>query len=377
VDIDSPFEHINTGSTRVNIITDKYPTETTSKVNKDTEADMRFTVPNARPTLTSLGHRLLHLSESKLANLESPLATRDEGSALWKGVVVREAMRTAWKSVEEGYEGELTDWRSKGAMGLDVIGEDDEEEYEQEGEVSTGSGEEKWFEDILESLGDDEYGPAAFDGADHEWVESSVSMADFDDVEYNVDRMEAFTLPPVPTLPPAAPNNSPIQSTSFITEGMAELEVAETQTHVEVEAVDDISDGDSTSSVDDEPRQVVPHVESQLNRNSLDWPTTPLLAGYRSSGAPLPSPANSTLSSPEEQDHDDLDYSADDFLLPPPLHRSMSSVSNWSDDDCVTPPVGSCEDLEEDMQAGRVQLPAGGDKVNALGLSVDEVVGFY
>jgi hypothetical protein len=59
---------------------------------------------------------------------------------LWKGVVVREAVKSAWKSVDQGSFGEMNDWHSKSAMGLDVIGEDEEEE-----EVGVAQ-EERWFE---------------------------------------------------------------------------------------------------------------------------------------------------------------------------------------------------------------------------------------
>jgi len=359
---------IKTGSNRIFIpssIKKNYPTKATNKP----EVDMRFTIPNARPALTPLGHRLLHLSAFKLANLESPLGTREEGGALWKGVLVREAVKSAWISVEEGFEGDLTDWRGKGAMGLDVIGEEDEDENE--GMVMPGKGEERWFEELLGSLGDDEYTSAGNEAAQHEWVESSVSLPVLDDFDYDVEDMEAFTLPPAPTSPPEPPINSPATSTVVLTEDEAAVAIDETR--VDVEAVDDCSDCVSTCS-DDNVIQVIPTSASREDSARLDWLTMPYLVGYRSPETPLPSPVESIASL--ELNYDDLDECADDFLLPPPLHRSKSSSSTFSDDQCVTPPAKSCEDFEEELhRAGNLDVrTADSEGGLGLGLYVDDFV---
>ena len=152
----------NTDSTRQTkvsplILKEGYSTEITkfnTKQAVEIDDEMRFTPPDVRPTLTPLGHRLLHLSERKLASYDYPLGYREEVNAMWKGVIVRETIRSAWKFDEEGSEGDLTDWRSKGAMDLDVIGE--EGDGEEDGEVTTPKGEEMWFEETIRRLGEDE-----------------------------------------------------------------------------------------------------------------------------------------------------------------------------------------------------------------------------
>lgn len=140
---------------------------------------MRFT-SNVKPALTPLGHRLLYLSESKLVNLEPGIGGRDVG--LLKGVMIREAVKSAWQSVDQGV-GEFNDWHSTRAMGLDVVEEEEEEE------------EEKWFEDLISTFDEEvtEY--------QHDWVESNVAGA-FDDFDiYDDEGMEAFTLTRSPPSP--------------------------------------------------------------------------------------------------------------------------------------------------------------------------------
>jgi hypothetical protein len=105
---------------------------------------MRFSSTYSRPTLTPLGQRLLVLSERKLYDLDAPIGARESGTALFREVLIRETVRTAWTAVEEGREVELSDWSQPNAMGLDVIGEE-EEEVEKE---------DRWFEDLLSELGD-------------------------------------------------------------------------------------------------------------------------------------------------------------------------------------------------------------------------------
>lgn len=110
---------------------------------------MRFSSTYSRPTLTPLGQRLLVLSERKLYDLDAPIGARESGTALFREVVIREAVRTAWTAIEEGREVEVSDWSQPNAMGLDVIGEEEEPE-------STVEKEDRWFEDLLSELGDGE-----------------------------------------------------------------------------------------------------------------------------------------------------------------------------------------------------------------------------
>lgn len=285
---------------------------------------MRFT-STARPSLTPLGHRLLHLSESKLANLEPGLGGRDTASTLWKGVVVREAVKSAWKSVDQGSLGEMNDWHSKSAMGLDVIGEDEEEE-----EVGVAQ-EERWFENLMSSFGDDDVDQEA--QAPHEWIESNVAGAfdDIDNVEYYDEDMEAYTLP----------TRSPITSPTNLPASLPAYEAVsydEVQVRVEVSPAADLDDDVQVAFVD--------------NVLLVEQPAQPVLAAlaqpYSASHPPFGSPISPLSLSPIS---DDLDQYAQDFLLPPPLVRSLSSSSSSLEDDddpCVTPPTYSYEELEDE-----------------------------
>ncbi|KAK4684631.1 hypothetical protein P7C73_g5538, partial [Tremellales sp. Uapishka_1] len=152
---------------------------------------MRFH-STARPVLTSLGQRLLAVSNSKLYHLEN-----DEPSDhLWKSTLVREAVKSAWKSVEEGSQ----EWTrpAPSSVALDAIGEEDEEE--------------RMFEDLMNELEDeDDKQPAPVSVSEIEFLpatsppsnEWTVEVAAVDDYEYDMDGMEAWTiaLPPTPPSP--------------------------------------------------------------------------------------------------------------------------------------------------------------------------------
>lgn len=245
---------------------------------------MRFS-SNKQPTLTPLGHRLLILSESKLANLEH----FDDASTLLKGVLVRESVRSAWKTVDQGLVGEHNDWHNQAAMGLDVISEEEDDEEEDVAEES-------WFEDLVSSLGEE----VAVEER-HEWVETVVGCPVLDEVEYDVQGMEAY-----------------------------ELSVRN-ETVVTVSAVYDLDeDSDWDTGYDTPP----------LPTSSSDPLTTPIIQPQSFPSTPA-SPACSEIS----------DLSESDYFLPPPLYRSFSS-SSGDEMECVTPPTMSCEDLEETAGEG-------------------------
>ncbi|KAI9632576.1 uncharacterized protein MKK02DRAFT_40880 [Dioszegia hungarica] len=116
---------------------------------------MRFSTTYSRPILTPLGQRLLILSERKLYDLDAPIGTRESGTTLLRTILVQQTVRAAWDAVDQGRQGGLNDWSSPTAMGLDVLGEEDEEEAE-----SLAEKEDRWFEDLLSDLGEEEEPPA-------------------------------------------------------------------------------------------------------------------------------------------------------------------------------------------------------------------------
>lgn len=204
--------------------------------------EMRFASPS-RPSLTPLGWRLISLSEQKLYDIDaSPVGARESGSALRKGVLVREAVKSAWRSVEDGQRGEMNDWHSATAMGLDVIGENDEEEEEEEQQ------EEKWFEDLLSSLGEEEVRVGAEQYQPAEWAESEVKGVDYE--EYDYEEMEAYTipLPPSPTVAPKMPSPvlAPVAAAPVATFPTSTIHhftapsLAEARTTVDIVSVDDL-----------------------------------------------------------------------------------------------------------------------------------------
>ena len=304
---------------------------------------MRFTSPTARPSLTPLGYRLLQLSETKLADLDASVGGRDDGIALWKEVVVRQAVRSAWESVERGSVGDLTDWSSKGAMGLDVIGEEEEEEVPVEGR------EQRWFDDLVTSLGDDEY----VDEGALEWAESSVETP-FDDGEYDDEGMEAYTWPSIIS-PPLAPSPAPSPIHGPLSIPTVPPSVPDAHVDISIVAVEPEDDRHALMPYTASWYEKGPKPYIRLRRPGDDFkPIQPILV-------PLVSPTTSDSDGDASSAYDaswkstfvdDLDECIDDFMLPPPLHRSLSTDStttNGSDDACVTPLQSSCEELEESV----------------------------
>lgn len=342
---------------------------------------MRFQ-STVRPVLTPLGQRLITLSERKLYALEPPVGGRDEATLL-RGILIQESVRSAWRSVEKGHQVQVNDWQSTTAMGLDIIGEEEEEEEESEQEERS----ERWFEELVQSFGDDEM----IDEQEHEWAESEVGSAvDEDDFEY-YEEFEHYTLPSPPSSPTQLPS-SPPSSISVLTSPPTSISTSEglgdINSHlqvnivavdvVEVDQLDEVSSSpvwrDSipstpllsasrspsvspviSFSLADDTLEIdtlelpLPHrhrnVESYMTIDPVKsglHPSTPILSACHSlSSSPIPSVSITD---------DDLD--CDDFTLPPALHRCSSTLSipcecedMDSDDDCHTPPL-SCEDLE-------------------------------
>ncbi|WVQ74562.1 hypothetical protein IAR50_004163 [Cryptococcus sp. DSM 104548] len=279
---------------------------------------MRFT-SDARPSLTPLGSRLLHISERKLSSLDG--ITYDEGFDLLKGVLVREAVRSAWQSVNDGEEVEMTNWSSHGAMGLEVYEEEKEEDMEKV--------EQRWFEDIVTTLDEDEDEVAH----EHEWAESNVTIPEYD-LELNVEGMEAFTfsLPPSPSTPPTEPAPSSVDV-------------------VEVE--------DDESEISDEDMAVL----TQSTHWSLPITSTIDHIEHASSPPPSPLPEPSPLQIPASlyPGYDDYFTGFDEYIdefsaLPPPLLRSLSASSEADDTEvCKTPPMRTAELRREEDEGRRQQ----------------------
>lgn len=387
----------NSDSNQLN--TEPLPTRNTKthrrrRASTPTEIDeMRFTSPDlARPALTPLGHRLLHLSEQKLDSLDTPMGGREAGTSLWKGVLVREAVRSAWKSVDEGARvDEMTNWHAPNAMALDVIGEEEDEDDEGEAEQAEQRGA-AWFEELLANMGDDEYSYGDDDEREAEWTESSVSQAVFDDLEYDADGMIAYTLPlpPSPPSPPVLAESGSSLSSIIVTPESSpsrlELPSVDADVEVAVVAVDDV---DELDDVDDVLEQAESHLHPshppKLIRNRR-WPTTPILLGLPTLSPPSSSPTSpessygldSIASLPSLADFDWSDEDDDDldFALPPSMHRSLSSDSTGSscDDECecMTPPSASCEELEEFVAADVREVGKRAWEGNgALGLEIE------
>lgn len=261
---------------------------------------------------------------------------------LLREVVVREAVKSAWRSVDQGHAStEMTNWKSTTAMGLDVIGEDEEEEEYEDGEggVAEGEREERWFEDLITSFGEEDFAQVD-QGAEHEWTESNVASA-FDDDMYEEDAMEAYTFPMSPPSPRSTITFTP--------------EVASVALPVGVEVVE-VDNGDEEEAVEVQGIERVPAVVRPFYLHVADE--------YDNLPVPVSTPIQPTRHLPDLIDDD-----IDEYALPPPLVRSFSSSSDSSmcdSDVCVTPPNGTCEELEE--EAGH---PSPTDMSMSMSMSLD------
>ncbi|GMK59094.1 hypothetical protein CspeluHIS016_0701090 [Cutaneotrichosporon spelunceum] len=132
---------------------------------------MQFASTRA-PTLTPLGQRLLALSRAKLHSLGAAPGSRDPTDGLRRGVLVREAVRSAWASLETPTaHHELTSWR---APALDVLSEEDEYDDDEREEI--------WLENQLSNV-------SVTDDDDDEFT---VSAPVYD--EYEFDATESCTI---------------------------------------------------------------------------------------------------------------------------------------------------------------------------------------
>ncbi|OCF57997.1 hypothetical protein L486_04024 [Kwoniella mangroviensis CBS 10435] len=301
--------------------------------------EMRFE-STSKPTLTPVGFRLLSISERKLSTLDASLY--DEGPELLKGVLVKESIKSAWKSVQGGSNIDLrVELDSYSTLGLDVISE---ESFEEE-EVVNGN-EERWFEDLVSSFGEDDF--QSPQEVTHEWVESNVSEIVFDDMdlEFDSNQFEAFTFP--------SPTLSPSTIPQVTITGVAEEEEEEGSFSVEIKP------------------SYVHRSGSTIERSSLL--DTPILLPISSSTLAPPSPIEPIQSSSDWDEsiylhpqayqtvHDDY-QDIEEFSLPPPLIRSLSSSSTTSIEDeeeevCGTPPLRYSELNEEPLWLNRLKNEA-------------------
>jgi hypothetical protein len=239
-------------------------------------------------------------------------------------------------------------------MGLDVIGEDEEEGEENE-EEDVQAREGRWFEDLMSSLGEEDFAMAE-EEVDHEWTESEVACA-IDEGEYEEDAMEVYTLPSSPTSP-RSPISHPLHAAPIVVPTAASVSPAATANveDVEVAVVTVELDMDECDELD-----------NMIYAHSSTTPSQPSRLhgrfGERGLAGLVSTPVQPIRALPECEDEDDVD----DFYLPPPLVRSFSASSDTSmlESECTTPPGGSCEELEEEAPDRGVDV-----SVKDLGMSM-------
>ncbi|KAK8861515.1 hypothetical protein IAR55_002336 [Kwoniella newhampshirensis] len=342
---------------------------------------MRFTSPDSRPALTPFGHRLLHLSEQKLSSLDDDL--HDGGHGLWKGVVVREAVRSAWKSVEEGSVVEMNDWSAMSAMGLTVVSEEVEDETNEDEDLEGEQREARWFEDLMSNIGDEDSAYVGDSETSHEWVESDVSEPVYD-FDYEFEGIQAFTFPT-----PTSPTSPPVVPITIAS--LSEVAAMASAT-VEVSPVSDVAEEDEDEYEVEKTIQGhhrhhhlrhhhtygVRYTSGHRRAGDTDsQPPQPIIQPFNSPTLMPPSPftisgalnVDDNLAYPDEAIYyADLDDYVDELCLPPPLLRSLSSSSSDCDgaEECETPGCSDCEsdcgsDRELDSQVS-VLLDGGIDK---------------
>jgi hypothetical protein len=192
--------------------------------------EMRHTsLELARRKMTPLPHRLLHLSQQKLDRLKTGTGSRDAGTCLWKGVLVREAVRSTWTLVGQGARQDMNDWS--------VICKEEEEEERQEELPYEERRSEEWFDQLLANMAHDEY--TGDDWREVEWTESNVSKPAYDDLEYQSEGMVAYTIPlplwrPSPTMLPTTCHPHRLLGSAFdsLTPGINTVELWRTSAPV-------------------------------------------------------------------------------------------------------------------------------------------------
>lgn len=302
-------------------------------------------------SITPLGVRLLNVSRAKLEALDLPIGTREPENALHRGVLVREAVRSAWASVESNNTSQLTDWRSTNALGLDAVTEEDEEDFDSD------MAEERWLDDVLANVeqADEPY-----------WIEATVGTPDYEDEDYEYAEAESYTFP------------SRASGADVTVVAVSDLDADDEYV-------------DSWLELDESTWQVkAPQYSTRSEEEDLPELSPPSSSTSSSSSLPTPSPrpvlleraAYEAMSPPKktlyvtEDDHivfDFYDDSYNDFndcldgecaedFIPPPLDKCDDSSYRFEDDDdddceCRTPPLmpSDCSELEE-VASGKAQF---------------------
>lgn len=257
---------------------------------------------SAAPTLTPLGVRLLNVSHHKLGALEPSIGGRDGNDLLRRGVLVREALRAAWATIDSP-ESELTDWRAPDALGLSVLSEEEEEDEEM--------AEERWLDDVLSDIEE----PA--------WAETTVSTPSSDDMDEDCVSCDydAFEI-------------AHIESVQLDDNYDVVVQVAA------VDEDDDEEDAVVATAWFELPRKAAAEV---VFCDELPAPA-PVAAKVVQVAAPDPSNLHRALSQvvlkPDECDEVEE--------LPALQGCALDDDDEDEEDDCCrTPPLLSCEDLEE------------------------------
>lgn len=285
--------------------------------------NMRFSTAYSRPSLTPLGQRLLSLSERKLYDLDAPVGARESGTALLREVLVRQTVRSAWDAVDHGRPAVVSDWSRPNALGLDVIGEDEEDEDEAENRAGAlEEKEDKWFEELLSELGEEEASTPYWN------VKSSEPLPS----PRTVLPVSTTTSTSFGSFSASRAYSSTINDDAVVSVHSASgIQVLEVDFDFD-DAVSDCSDCSDCSSLS--------HIEyldsPDLDHPSFPPPTLPLTPADRHHLT------RESLATLEEIDE------CNDLTLPPPLHRSWSSSSSDTEpeSECHTPQFG-CEELED------------------------------
>jgi hypothetical protein len=314
----------------------------------------------------------MNLSHTKLARLEPPNGGRDRPTLL-RGVLVRQAVRSAWASLDDGAS-ELTDWRAPTALGLDTLAEEDEDEDNQE------AAEAAWLDNVLSSFDDDEADAHAQASAESAWAETTVSRPEADDFDYDNDVVQAVALPPMSDdMDHLEEADALVVPTINVNVNLAAT--ATDVTVVEVASVDDMDDDEDLyyqdmatswieldaykddylyeTDVEYEPfstdRLSMAALSPVDNDDEDDVPvaknSTPLQAIHRPALARPVVMRTLVSSSPDSNDDSDSEQDTCPDLVTRKHHHhthNKSPPSNYDsesddDDECPTPPLMSCE----------------------------------
>lgn len=268
---------------------------------------------NTQPTLTPLGVRLLNVSRHKLSSLEPSVGGRDKNDLLRRGVLVREALRSAWATLDTpAPASELTDWRAPDALGLSVLSEEDEEEAE-----------ERWLDDVLSDMEDDSSDSSS------DWAETTVGTPDLEEddmmcCEFEIAHIESVELDE--------------NYDDLVYEDLASVVV-----HVAVVCDDD--------DEDDEDDAVVATAWLELPRKhspAVVYCDDVAKSSQSADSHRLHQALSQLASTGTEPRADFIEADIEELEELPALQRCSAEDDDEDDDDCCrTPPLLSCEDLEE------------------------------